>query len=302
MFVYLRKKQYLCARNVQIKTDIMAKGKYVVWLLCVLCISACGPSDEELAQGLVDDARALVQDGQWRQARLVLDSVHITYPREVAQRRLAKALEDSVVYLESQATKAYADTILPPLLVQADKLLKQFRYEKNEKYEDHGRYVHRLLATGSNTSRNFLQAYVRDDRQTTVKSYYFGSHAVKQQYITLSADGDDMQFAGANHAFEAEGWHEVMSLEDDRALEMLNFISSHINARIRVHGQGEKSHHTWVYYLNDKEKEALSATYELGWLMKDILRVEQMQKAADTHIQRYERKYMSTNMSIDNNE
>ena len=265
-----------------------------MWLIRIIvcCIFvACGIPDEKLANDLVDEARTMVVNGQWRQARLVLDSVHSTYPREVAERRLAKALEDSIVYLEALSTKAYADTILPPLLGQVDVLIKQFRYEKNDKYEDHGRYVHRLLATGSNTSRNFLQAYVRDDRQTIVKSYYFGSYAVNQQYILLSADGDESQYMGSNHAFEAEGWHEIMSLQDDRALELLNFISGHMAARIRIKGQGEKSHHSWVYYLNDKEKSALSETYQLGWLMKDIRRVEQMQSAANANIQRYEKKY-----------
>jgi hypothetical protein len=48
-----------------------------------------------------------------------------------------------------------------------------------------------------------------------------------------------------------------------------------------------------VYYLNDKEKEALSATYQLGFLMKDILRLEQMANTARNQIAHYERKYLS---------
>ena len=268
-------------------------SKYLILCLAISLLSACGPSDKELAKSLVENARSMVIDGQWRQARIVLDSVHNTYPREVTERRLAKALEDSIVYLESKSTKMYADTILPPLLEQVDALLKLFRYEKNDKYEDYGRYVHRLLETGSNTSRNFLQAYVRDDRQTIVKSYYYGAHAVNQQQVTLSAGEEETQFAGSNHSFEAEGWHEIMSFEDAPALELLNFISSHMNERVRIQGQGENNYKTWVYYLNDKEKKALSDTYQLGWLMKDILRVEQMLNAADANIQRYEKKYGS---------
>jgi hypothetical protein len=45
-----------------------------------------------------------------------------------------------------------------------------------------------------------------------------------------------------------------------------------------------------VYYLNDKEKEALSQTYQLGWLMKDIKRIEQMQQVASRQITYYEQK------------
>lgn len=267
--------------------------KIVCFSLCALLLVACAPSDTEQAQVLVQQAQTLVDNGQWRQARIVLDSVHTVYPKEVAQRRLAKALGDSITYLEAQSTLAYADSMLPPLLEQSDKLLKQFKYEKDEQYEDKGRYVHRLLNTSSNTARNFLQAYVRDDRQTIVKSYYYGSHQVNQQQVTLSAQGEELRFSGSNHAFEVEGWHEIMTLEDENALQLLNFISAHHSDRVRVHGAGLKPTHTWVYYLNDKEKEALSATYQLGFLMKDILRLEQMANTARNQIAHYERKYLS---------
>ena len=267
--------------------------KIVYFSLCALLLVACAPSDTEQAQVLVQQAQTLVDNGQWRQARIVLDSVHTVYPKEVAQRRLAKALGDSITYLEAQSTLAYADSMLPPLLEQSDKLLKQFKYEKDEQYEDKGRYVHRLLNTSSNTARNFLQAYVRDDRQTIVKSYYYGSHQVNQQQVTLSAQGEELRFSGSNHAFEVEGWHEIMTLEDENALQLLNFISAHHSDRVRVHGAGLKPTHTWVYYLNDKEKEALSATYQLGFLMKDILRLEQMANTARNQIAHYERKYLS---------
>lgn len=264
----------------------MKKSLFYCVLCMVICV-ACQPSEEERAISLVSEAQTLVNDGQWRQARIVLDSLHITYPKQVAQRRLAKALEDSITYLEAQRTLAYVDTLLPPLLEQADKLIKRFKYEKNEKYEDYGKYVHRLLTTGSNTSRNFIQAYVRDDRQTFVKSYYYGTTAMNQQSVTLSSEGESAVFQGHNHHFEDGNHHEVMTMDNDIALSLLNFISTHHSARIRVEGKGDKAHRNWVYYLNDKEKEALSDTYQLGFLMKDINRLEQMQRVANAQIERY---------------
>jgi hypothetical protein len=63
-----------------------------------------------------------------------------------------------------------------------------------------------------------------------------------------------------------------------------------MQAKIRVEGKGDKAYNNWVYYLNDKEKEALSQTYQLGWLMKDIQRIEQMQQVASKQIMHYEQK------------
>lgn len=255
--------------------------------LFFITITACQPSEEQRAGALISEAEVLVHDGQWRQAKIILDSLHTTFPKQVPQRRIAKALEDSITYLEAQSTLAYVDTLLPPLLQKADQLIKRFKYEKEEKYEDYGRYVHRLLATGSNTSRNFIQAYVRDDRKTVVKSYYYGTIAVGQQAITLQSEGEEALFQGHNHHFQDGAHHEIMTLDNDNALSLLNFISTHQQARIRVEGKGNKPNRNWVYYLNQKEKEALSDTYQLGWLMKDINRLEQMQRVANAQIQHY---------------
>lgn len=268
----------------------MTKQHIFICVLCATTLVACQPSEEQRAAILVSDAQTLVDSGQWRQARIVLDSLHVTYPKQVGQRRLAKALEDSITYLEAQRTLAYTDTLLPPLLEQVDGLIKRFKYEKNAKYEDHGKYVHRLLSTGSNTSRNFLQAYVQDDRQTFVKSYYYGNAQMNQQSVVLSAGGEESVYQGHNHHFQDGAHHEVMTLEDESALSLLNFISAHHDARIRVEGKGDKPTHNWVYYLNEQEKEALSDTYQLGWLMKDINRLEQMQRVATAQIARYEQK------------
>jgi hypothetical protein len=58
-----------------------------------------------------------------------------------------------------------------------------------------------------------------------------------------------------------------------------------------VEGIGKKSYNNWVYYLNDNEKNALSDTYQLGWLMKDIKHIEQMQQTANKQILYYQQKY-----------
>lgn len=265
----------------------MTKQHLFICALCAMLFTACQPSEEQRAATLVNDAKQLVDGGQWRQARIVLDSLHLTYPKQVAQRRLAKALEDSITYLEAQRTLAYVDTLLPPLLAQADQLIKRFKYEKNEKYEDHGKYVHRLLSTGSNTSRNFIQAYVLDSRQTVVKSYYYGTYQVNQQTLRLTANGEETIFSGRNHHFQDGAHHEIMTFDEDNALALLNFINTHQNSKVRVEGIGDKPTRNWVYYLNDKEKEALSDTYQLGFLMKDINQLERMQRTANAQINRY---------------
>ena len=263
------------------------KKTILVLSICAPFLTACAPSEEQQATNILEHAQTLVNQGQWRQARITLDSLHTTFPKQVTQRRQAKALQDSITYLEALSTIAYIDTLLPPLIEQADKLIKLFKYEKKQQYEDYGKYVHHLLTTNSNASRNFIQSYVRDNRETIVKSYYYGSNEVNQQSITLSAEGESSTFRGNNHHFQTDAHHEIMTIDNDNALALLNFVNTHQHARIRVEGMGNKAHKNWVYYLNDKEKQALSDTYQLGFLMKDINQLEKMQRVANAQINHY---------------
>ena len=93
--------------------------------LLLLIFIACQPTDEERAQSMVSEVKTLVDNGQLQEARILIDSLHATFPRQVEQRRAAKSLSDSIVYLEAQSTLAHVDTLLPPLLKQVDQLIKQ---------------------------------------------------------------------------------------------------------------------------------------------------------------------------------
>jgi hypothetical protein len=266
-------------------------------ILIIILMSSCKVNQEQTsnpeqeADNLLREVQTLIDNGSWRNALVLIDSIHETYPDLKNQRNRAKNLSDSITYLEAQRTATYLDTLLPPLLDQVDKLIEQkFMYEKNDKYENNGRFVHRLLSTDKNTSRNFIQAYVRDDRMTIVKSYYYGNKPVIQNSVTLLAESEQIVFSGSNHHFTTQGHHEIMTLENEQALSFLNFISTHQESRIRVKGSGTDANSSWIYYLNEKEKNALADTYRLGWLMKDIKQIEEMLDVAKNQILNYEQK------------
>lgn len=272
-------------------------SRYIVLLLCLFglgLLSCVSHKEERAAQAFVDNASSLVEQQRYEAALRQLDSVHTLYPRQVAQRRQAKALHDSIVYLQSQQTLAYSDSLLQSLIPQSDELLKAFRYEKADAYEDHGHYVYRSLQTGWNANRCFLQAYVTDDRQTLVKSYYYGAKQARQQAVRLEVPAKNgetvpkVELQGDNHAFEVEGWHEILTLTDEPALEVLNFVSSHMSEKIKVSVVGDKPQA--VYYLSDSEKEALDKTYALGIIMRDINHLEQQIRLASKRIEHFENR------------
>ena len=271
------------------------KPIFVSLVSILLLISCNGLSDAEKAAVLVDSARSLVIAGQLNEAKIRLDSVHYSYPKCVAQRRLAKDLQDSVVFIEAQRTLTYSDSLLSTLQQQADPLLKKFAYEKQEQYEDHGRYVHRLLRTDNNLDRCYLQVYITDDYQAMVKSYYAGSSELLQSFIEMQAADDNQQFSGNEHHFTlptSPAYRSILSLPN-RSLELLNFVSSHMEDRIRINLLGTRGSRStnYVYYLSDNEKTAIQDTYRLGILMMDIHKLEEAIRIANLQINKYQKNH-----------
>lgn len=76
-------------------------------------------------------------------------------PSKVEQYKAEKRALDSVRLEEQVRSLAYYQTELEKLLPVADSLLPLFKYEQNEKYQDHGYYV--------TNGRNGLRILVRDD-------------------------------------------------------------------------------------------------------------------------------------------
>ena len=87
-------------------------------------------------------------------------------PSPAEQRRAEKHVRDSIALTEQERSLTYYQSQLDLLMPQVDSLLPLFRYEKNEKYQDHGYYV----ATG----HNGLRVMVRDDGQPPVLMYRDG--------------------------------------------------------------------------------------------------------------------------------
>lgn len=212
----------------------------------------------------------------------------------VAELRAEKARLDSIDCLNQQRTIRYTDSLLSLQMPVVDEMLRTFVYEKNETYEDHGHYVHRLLKTSSNTSRCFLQAYVSDNRITSVRSYYYGARPINHTTLVLSAVGEEgvlFRTSGHLHSFDVEGVHETVTIEGDDALAVLRFIDGYGDGKIRIQLFADSETPKATYYLSDTEKQALRETFALGVQMNDIHLLEQQQRQATLKVDKYTRKY-----------
>ena len=216
---------------------------------------------------------------------LTLLSCHRTSRADQMRRQMYE--KDSLQYIQALSTRNYSDSMLQVLMPQVDPLLQQFKYEKNDDYEQHGHYVHKLLTTDRNTSRNYLQAYVTDDNHLTLQSYYFGSQPLNQHTVKLTIGEDFVQAQGHNHTFQAEGNYEILTIPENDALRLLEQIAAHNEERIKVSLLGKREQ---IYYLQTNEKQALAHTYRLAVIMQDIATLERSVLTANKVIEKQQRK------------
>ncbi len=215
----------------------------------------------------------------------------------VEQRRQEKRQQDSLSLVAQEKSYAYYDSLRTALLPVADSLLKEFRYEKNEQYEDYGHYTHKLLCTTANTQRNYIQTSVRDNGAIDMRCFYYGGKALGFESVTLSMDSLQDHFLGSAHAFESGGWHEMLTLSSEDALRLLHFIDSYTPAvavaqqgngttpPIRICYEGTKSRTVW--YLTRNDAQAMMSTYRLGITMQDICQLEMRLRATSLQISKY---------------
>lgn len=216
----------------------------------------------------------------------------------VAEQREARQQHNLQELERQQRSLAYCDSMVQVLQSQVQELMPLFKYEKQDQYEDHGRYVHRLLQTGSNASRNYLQAYSTDAFRLILKGYYVGERPMHLQAIELQADSLTQRFAGSAHPFSVEdvvpGYspttlhYEIITLDEQSATDLLKLIDAYSASRERISLVGKKS--SARFYLSDNDKKALIETYRLATLMKDIHRLEQQADQASLQIQKYQNR------------
>lgn len=204
------------------------------------------------------------------------------------ERRAEKHRQDSIALSEQERSLAYYDSVYQTLLPVADSLIHEFAYDKNEKYEDNGRYVHKLLRSTQNTSRNYIQAYVKDNAQTELKFFYYGGKPIGLEEVIVSADSLKDSFRGNVHSFEAEGWHETMTLTAEDALRCLHFVDVYSAGRVRVSMEGSRSR--TVFYISNNDKKALISTYHLGVVMHDIQQLENHIRITSLQIEKYRKR------------
>ena len=209
------------------------------------------------------------------------------------------------------------DSLLSALIPRINEATTKqgFEYERNE-CDDLGRFRPKGMDPGQNVQRTYLRSAVDDYGRTQLIAQYCGPRSFVVEQLRLEAsDGTSVTTLcitpndGSNYSYDIDGIHyqAVTFAYAGRIIEgmtqdhtvlttadtdggALAFIAQHADdERLVCHlisAQGREQRLT----IPARERRSLAATYELGVLLRESLRLQQENKTASLKISYLEQK------------
>lgn len=272
------------------------KLSFIALLLCVVFLNSCSSraKEEKNADEKLKNIEQLIEENQFDAALLQIDTVNVLYPRLVAKRKIAAALKDTILRRQSASILEYANSVLPQKLAELDSLQKEFKFEKDETYQEFGNFVYKSQITEQNISRNYLKCYVDENADLYIISNVVGTKlnqkSLKVSYGALSAQTDILNVTTDNfHSFSNDGTYwETLTFKNEADSGITAFIAGHKAERIKVDLIGTKK---LSYYLSDQDKKAIAATYHFWILKKDVKKLQNDIEKATVRIGRIHLRY-----------
>ena len=231
----------------------------------------------------------LIEINALNAAKLKIDSFHTNFRNLVDKRKIASALEDTITRRECRRTLVYCDSIYPIKKHEFDSITQYFRFEKDTVYEQFGNYTHKSQLTEQNSNRNYLKCIVDENARLKLISNYTGT---KIAHIGIEVRSGDF-FAESDttnkmnyseHYYNNGGYYfERVTIENQAAEDIVNFIFNNNSSVIQVTLKGKSN---YKYRLTNVDIKAISASYHLWIVKKDVIKLEKEIQKSNIKIQK----------------
>ena len=279
------------------KISIILKS---ILIISILFSCDSRKAQEENADKRLKHIQELIDQTSYNAAKNEIDSIHTLFPMLVNKRRIAAALSDTVLRRESSRSLAFCDSILPGKIHEMDSIQKNFRFEKDKKYQETGNYVYKTEQTESNATRTYLKTYVDENADFYLVSNYCGGK-IEQQSVEVSANElfahtDTISLSDPNnHRFDDGGSHfESIIFKNESGKTVVEFITQSTSKVLKITLHGKRS---YTYYLADADKKAIIETYHLWKVKKDVVQLHKEIKKATLRIMRINNSKKTINKS-----
>ena len=244
--------------------------KKVILLACLCCTLFSCEDVEKKAGEKLQAAREAFELGNYNEAKILIDSIKMLYPKAFETRRAGIGLMQEVELKEQEKSLVYLDSMLQAKQKDFDAIKGKYTFEKDAEYQNIGNYLHPSQVIEKNLHRSFLRFHV----------------AVK----VTAPDGSFAETPAAKDSYETTDLGEKIEKADFKLGEdgnVMGFLYLNKDKNIKVNYQGERP---YSITMTAADRQALASVYELAQLLSSMTEIKKNMEEANLKIEFVKKK------------
>ena len=242
-----------------------------LWLM-LLFILSCGGRGSG-ARAYITEARTAYEKGNYSLAKLKIDSIKILFPEAFDEIDAGFKLMQEIRMAENRRNITYCDSMLRENYAVLNKMLADFDYVRDNRYQEFGEYWPKIYPHRSSLERNGLRSGVREKGALFIESVLSGN-VIQHNRIRVTAADDSFVESGVvtadglNYRFNTLNKnYEIVRYTGNDERGVAAYIHTYSDSPLTVHFIGNR---TVRVPLTDAAIKGISRSYELSTLLLDI--------------------------------
>ncbi len=259
--------------------------KKVIFLAC-LCYALFSCEDVEKKAGeKLQAAREAFELGNYNEAKILIDSIKVLYPKAFETRRAGIGLMQEVELKEQEKSLVYLDSMLQAKQKEFNVIKGKYTFEKDAEYQNIGHYLHPSQVIEKNLHRSFLRFQVDENGVMSMTSIYCGAYNIHHVAVKVTApDGSFAETPAAKDSYETTDLGEKIEKADFKLGEdgnVMGFLYLNKDKNIKVNYQGERP---YSITMTAADRQALASVYELAQLLSSMTEIKKNMEEANLKI------------------
>lgn len=255
---------------------------------------------ENKASEKLQAARNAFEQGNYNEAKILIDSIKTLYPKAFETRRAGISLMQEVELKEQEISLVYLDSMLQTKQKEFDALKNKFTFEKDAEYQKIGNYLHPSQVIEKNLHRSFLRFQVNEKGEMSMTSIYCGARNIHHLAVKVIApDGSFAETPASRDSYETTDLGEKIEKADYKLGEdgnVMGFINLNKEKNLKVNYLGE---HPYSTTMTPTDRQALASVYELAQLLSSMTEIKKNMEEANLKIEFVKKKMEEKQMKGD---
>ena len=265
--------------------------KKVILLACLCCTLFSCEDVEKKAGEKLQAAREAFELGNYNEAKILIDSIKVLYPKAFETRRAGIGLMQEVELKEQEKSLVYLDSMLQAKQKDFDAIKGKYTFEKDAEYQNIGNYLHPSQVIEKNLHRSFLRFQVDENGVMSMTSIYCGAHNIHHVAVKVTApDGSFTETPAAKDSYETTDLGEKIEKADFKLGEdgnVMGFLYLNKDKNIKVNYRGERP---YSITMTAADRQALVSVYELAQLLSSMTEIKKNMEEANLKIEFVKKK------------